>query len=87
MAVQVYMKEHFFTLILTRDPDEDEADKLYQAFNDGTVATVAGLPQISFHRLSDSLEAAIRSALEDVRSAGFAVGRVEIEPDSLLQAS
>ncbi len=46
------MKEHLFTLILSRDPSEDESDKLYGTFNDGTIATIAGLPQISFHRLS-----------------------------------
>ncbi len=81
------MKEHLFTLILSRDPSEDESDKLYGTFNDGTIATIAGLPQISFHRLSESLETAIRSALRDVQATGFTVMRVEIEPESVLQVS
>ena len=32
----------------------------------------------------DSLEEALRSALADVRTAGLAVERVEMEPDALL---
>jgi hypothetical protein len=81
------MKEHQFTLILTADPSEDDADKLYGVFNDGTISTIAGIPQIHFHREADSIEGAIRSALGDVHSAGFDVQRVEMEPSALLQAS
>ena len=81
------MKEHQFTLILNADPTDDEADKMYGMFNDGTISTIAGTPQVSFHREAESLEGAIRSAISDVRSAGFEVQRVEMEPDCLLQAS
>jgi hypothetical protein len=77
------MKEHEFTLILTADPDEEDADKLYSAFNDGTISTIAGIPQIRFHREAASLEEAIRSAVGDVRTAGFDVQRVEMHPDML----
>ena len=79
------MKEHEFTLILASDPNEEEADKLYGIFNDGTLSTIAGVPQIRFHREALSLEEAIRSAMEDVRSAGFDVAHVEIEPDAVAQ--
>jgi hypothetical protein len=79
------MKEHDFTLILTADPNEDEADSLYGIFNDGTLSTIAGLPQIHFHREASSLEEAIRSAIADVRSAGFDVERVEMEPEAVAQ--
>lgn len=79
------MKEHEFALILTSDPDEDEADRLYRIFNDGTLVTVAGIPQIHFHREAPSLEEAIRSAITDVRSAGFDVARVELEPETVAQ--
>lgn len=81
------MKEHFFTLILTRDPNDDESDRLYSKVDDGTISTIAGVPQISFHRTSESLESAIRSALKDVQTSGFTVARVEIEPGSVLQTS
>ena len=74
------MKEHEFTLVLTADPTEAEAEKLYGTFDDGTISTIAGVPQIHFHRESGSLEEAIRSAIGDVRSSGFDVARVEMEP-------
>ena len=78
------MKEHEFTLLLTADPTEAEADKLYGIFDDGTISTIAGVPQIHFHRETASLEEAIRSAIGDVRSAGFDVVRVEMEPNAVL---
>jgi len=81
------MKVYEFTLILSSDPDEDGADRLYAALSDGTISTIAGVPQISFHRDAGLLEEAIRSAIADVRSAGFDVTRVEMEPGSMLQAT
>jgi len=79
------MKEHEFTLILSDEPDENEADQLYSIFRDGTISTIAGVPMIHFHRESRSLEEAIRSAIRDVSSAGFRVARVEMEPDAVEQ--
>ena len=79
------MKVHEFTLILTTEPDEEEADRLYSIFNDGTLATIAGVPQIHFHRETPSLEEAIGSALVNVKEDGFDVVRVEIEPNVLAQ--
>jgi hypothetical protein len=81
------MKEHEFTLVLVVDPSEAEADKLYGTFNDGTISTIAGSPQIHFHREASSLEEALRSAIDDVRRAGFNVARVELEPDAVLQSA
>ena len=74
------MKVHEFSLILTDDPNEEESDRLYSIFNDGTLVTMAGVPQIHFHREASSLEDAIASALAQVRKAGFDAVRVEIEP-------
>jgi len=81
------MKEHEFTLILTSDPNDDEADRIYAALSDGTVSTIAGVPQIRFHRQAPSLEEAICSAIGAVGAAGFQVSRVELEPDAVLQTS
>ena len=81
------MKLHEFTVILTSDPNEEQAEQLYGIFNDGTVSTIAGVPQIHFHRAAVSLEKAIRSAISDVRSSGLDVERIEIGPDALLQPS
>jgi hypothetical protein len=79
------MKEHEFTLILTTEPSEEEADRLYGCCNDGTLSTIAGVPQIHFHRAALSLEDALRSAIRDVRAVGFDVERVEMEPEALTQ--
>lgn len=74
------MRVHEFTLILTADPNEEESDRLYSIFNDGTLVTMAGEPQVHFHREAPSLEEAIASALAQVRKAGFDVVRVKIGP-------
>jgi len=81
------MKEHDFTLILTVDPDEEAADRLYGSFDDGTLSTIAGVPQIHFHREASSLETAIRSAIDAIQSVGFDVARVEIEPEALARTA
>ena len=80
------MSIYEFTLILTADPNEEEADRLYSIFNDGTIATVEGVPQIHFHREAFSLESAIVSALLEVRKAGFDAIRVHINPKAMLGA-
>ena len=80
------MKVHEFTLILTADPNEEESARLYSIFNDGTIVTMADVPQIHFHREAPSLEDAIGSALAHVRQAGFDVVRVEIEPLNVFTA-
>jgi hypothetical protein len=81
------MKTHEFTLVLTVDPDEAAAERLYGCLDDGTLSTIAGQPQIHFHREAASLEDAIRSAIGTVQSQGFDVSRVELEPGTILQAS
>jgi hypothetical protein len=81
------MIEHEFTLILNAESDDEQAERLYAILNDGTIATIAGVPQIQFHRQGASLVAAIRSAIADVHKAAFEVLRVEIAPDEVLQAS
>ena len=64
------MHEQKLTLILAADPDDEQADKMYAAFDDGTISTIARVPQVRFHREAGSLEEAIRSAIGDVRSTG-----------------
>jgi hypothetical protein len=79
------MKEHEFTLILTAEPNDEESDRLYSIFDDGTLTTIVGVPQICFHREAPSLVEAICSAMANVRKAGFDVVRVEIEPYVVAQ--
>jgi hypothetical protein len=77
------MKEHEFTIVLTVEPNDQDAESMYSTFNDGTISTISGVPQILFHREAPSLEEAIRTAVRDVRSTGFEVQRVEMQPDML----
>ena len=82
------MTKYEFTLILkgVRELTEDMADALYDAgCDDGTPGTCNGIGTIDFHREADSLESAIRSAIANVKLAGYEVERVEIEADTIPQ--
>ena len=81
---KITMSIYEFTLILTVDPNEKEADQLYSVFDDGTITTVDGVPQIHFHREAFSLESAIVSALLDVQKVGFDIAQVHIKPKVVL---
>ena len=83
------MSTYDFTLILTEPLEltDDLADALFAAgCDDGTPGTCNGVFSIDFHRESVSLEEAIRSAIADIRTAGYAVTRVEIEAEAVVQA-
>lgn len=82
------MHEHEFTIVLVvPEQSEEDANALYEAgCADGSISTSAGVTRIDFHRQAVSLEAAIRSAIGNVQSAGFQVAHVLIEPASLGQA-
>lgn len=81
------MRTYDFTLILDGRVEltEEVADALFAAgCDDGTPGTCDGVFSIDIHRTSPSLEEAIRSAIENVQSAGFDVARVEIEAETLV---
>ena len=46
-------------------------------------APVTGVFSIDFHREADSLEEAIRSAIANIKTAGYDVARVEIEAEAM----
>jgi len=52
-------------------------------FDKGTVLTLEGVSQIHCDRKAESLEVAIRSTLQTVIAAGFAVARVELTPEAM----
>ena len=82
------MPKYDFTLILATSLEltEDLADALFAAgCDDGTPGTCNEVLSIDFHREAPSLEEAIRSAIEDVRTAGYAVARVEMEAAAVIQ--
>ena len=82
------MNKYDFTLVLAESLEltDDLAGALFTAgCDDGTPGTCNGVFSIDFHREAASLEAAIRSAIEDVRTAGYAVARVEIAAEAVVQ--
>jgi hypothetical protein len=82
------MREHEFTVILASpEKTEEDAAALYEAgCSDGSISTSSGVTRIDFHRESETLEEAIRSAIANVQAAGFHVAHVRLEPESLRNA-
>jgi hypothetical protein len=82
------MSKYDFTLILTESLEltDDLANALFAAgCDDGTPGTCQGVFSIDFHREAESLEEAIRSAIADIRTAGYAVARVEMDAEAVAQ--
>ena len=82
------MNKYEFSLILKGSPEltEEIADELFEAgCDDGTPGTCNRVFSIDFHREADSLEAAINSAIKNVKSAGYDVERVQIEAAAMPQ--
>jgi hypothetical protein len=80
------MTKYEFTLQLRGDLEltEEIGDELFAAgCDDGTPGVCNGLFSIDFHREAESLEAAIQSAIANVKSAGYQVERVAIEADAI----
>ena len=74
------MTRYKFTLILKGQFEltEEISDELFKAgCADGTPGICNGVFSIDFHREGDSLEAAICSAIANVKSAGYEVARAE----------
>jgi hypothetical protein len=59
------------------------ADTLYGRCPDSTLSSCDGRSKIGFDREADTLQSAIRSALNDINAAGLTVESVEIEADDL----
>ena len=82
------MHKYEFTLVLAESLEltEELADALFAAgCDDGTPGTCHGVFSVDFHREAVSLEDAIRSAIEDVKTAGYEVTRVEIAAEAVVQ--
>jgi len=80
------MNKYDFTLILSSPSEltEDLAEALYEAgCDDGTPGMAEGVVLIDFHRRASSLEAAIQSAITNVKCAGCHVERVEIQAEAM----
>ncbi len=83
------MAEVEFTLVLKGRWDDltfEMADAFYEAgCDDGTVAYSGGQISIAFGREAESAQAAVLSAIADVREAGYEVERIA-ETDAVAQA-
>lgn len=84
------MRKYEFSLILKGSPDlsEELADELYGVgCDDASPGTCGGVFTIDFHREAETLEAAINSAINDVRAAHQEVERVLIEVSAASQTA
>lgn len=76
------MNPYHFTLVISGAAKltVSMANALYSAgCDDATPGMCDGRLVIDFHRQSSSLEEAIRTAIADVRSAGYDAARVEMD--------
>lgn len=84
------MSKYEFSLVL-KGPlqlSEELADTLFaNGCDDGTPGTCNGVFTIDFHREANSLEAAINSAIANVRDAGQEVEQVQIEAHAMPQSA
>lgn len=81
-VLETTMKTHQFTLILAgvSELTAEAANALYEAgCDDATLCARNGTMYVHFDRDAQSLDDALRSAIDDVRSAGYQVARVESE--------
>ena len=82
------MKKYEFSLVLKGSPEltEEIADHVFESgCDDGTPGTCNGVFSIDFHCQADSLEAAITSAIQNVKTAGYDVEHVQIEACAIPQ--
>jgi hypothetical protein len=79
------MQTFDFKLVLEEiDIDEAGADALYARCKDGTLVQAGRVAYIDFDRAADSLDEAVRSAIADVRAAGFHAARVELDAEQMV---
>ncbi len=84
------MNKYEFSLVLKGplELSEEMADKLFECgCDDGSPGTCNGVFTIDFHREAGSLEAAINSAIRNVRDAGHIVEQVQIEATAMPQTA
>jgi hypothetical protein len=83
----MYVKIYEFDVFLkgVSEVTDDLADTLFaQGCDDGTPASRDGAAWIHFDREAPSLEEAIHSAVTQIRAAGFAVSKVELDANAAV---
>lgn len=82
------MHTYRFTIVLSGvdEMTEDIAEALFEAgCDDGSPASGLGIAWVGFDRDAISLEAAVASALANVRTAGQTIAHVRLDDDELSQ--
>lgn len=75
----------FILYVDTPELSDDQVNRLFEAgCGDGLPGSSRGESMVCFSREAESLESAIRSAVEDVSRAGLRATRVEL-PDETLR--
>lgn len=79
------MTEQHFTVILKGKEalGEDVVERLYARCDDASAGSCNGTGHVHFDRTAESLNAAIASAVADLRACGLDVERIEIEREAL----
>jgi hypothetical protein len=81
------MRIYGFDIVLkgVTEVSDEQADELFAAgCDDGTPVSSGGVAWVHFDREASSLEEAIRSAVGQIQSAGFAVLKIEMDVDSAV---
>jgi hypothetical protein len=84
---EIVVKTYQFDVVLKGldEVTDEQADALFEAgCDDGTPTARNSIAWSHFDREAPSLEAAINSAVSQVRSAGLSVSKIEMDADSEL---
>jgi len=73
-----------FTIVIDQFVDDlDVIDAFYGKNRDASIAASGGKTLIHFDREADTLDDALRGAVANVRSAGWQVCEISVQPDCL----
>lgn len=75
----------FSVELVERVEADDDIERLYGTFDDGTIVTSGGRTRIDFDREASSLRGAIQSAITDVERCGLHVAQVRSEETEMIQ--
>lgn len=74
-----------FDLVVDRDlTEEDDANAVYEAFEDVTPAVLSGIPVLMCSVEAPTLEEAVRPMVTRLRDLGIRVKQIRFDPDAVL---
>lgn len=79
-------EQHFSVVLKGIDTlGEEVVERIYARCDDASAGSCHGIGHVHFDRAAESLNAAIVSAVADLRACGLEVERIEIESADLAQ--